>query len=64
MLGQVVEDVLAHFKERDDAEVTGVWMTEEEGVEEKREERDVRRASNEAGVDFKLWIDEKYLIDE
>lgn len=64
MLGQVVEDVLAQYQKRDDAEVTGVWMTEEEGVEEKREERDVRRASNKAGADFKLWIDEKYLIDE
>lgn len=64
MLGQVVQDVLAQYAEREDAEVAGVWMTEEEGVEEKREEREVRRASEKAGVDFKLWIDEKYLVDE
>lgn len=64
LLGQVLEDVLAQFKECQDTEVTGVWMTEEEGVEEKREERQVRRVSQQAGVDFKLWIDEKYLVDE
>ena len=49
---------------KDEAAVTAVWLTEEEGVEEKREERDVRRVAKKAGVDFKLWIDEKYFIDE
>jgi deoxyribodipyrimidine photo-lyase len=39
-------------------------MTSEEGVEEKREERDVRRAVEEADKDFRLWKDEKYFIDE
>jgi hypothetical protein len=39
-------------------------MTSEEGVEEKREERDVRGAAEEAGKYFKLWMDKKYFIDE
>lgn len=64
MLGQVVQDVLAQYGGREDAEVAAVWMTEEEGGEEKREERQVRSATEKAGVDFKLCIDEKYLIDE
>lgn len=65
MIGQVLQDLLHAFKERkEDATVTAVWMTEEEGVEEKREERDVRRVAQENGVDFKMWIDEKYLVDE
>jgi deoxyribodipyrimidine photo-lyase len=64
MLGQVLQEILSAYRDQKDAEVTGVWMTEEEGVEEKREERQVRRASQEASVDFKLWIDEKYLVDE
>ena len=63
MAGQVIQDVLAAFK-KDSTEVTAVWMTEEEGVEEKREERDVRSAAREAGVEFKLWTDEKYYVDE
>lgn len=65
MMGQVIEDLLRGFKTRAPAdEVVSVWMTEEEGVEEKREERAVREATRKAGVDFKLWMDEKYFIDE
>jgi deoxyribodipyrimidine photo-lyase len=64
LVGQVVRDLLHAYKEKEDAEITALWMTEEEGVEEKREEREVRRVTEENGVDFKLWIDEKYLIDE
>ena len=63
MVGRVIKDLLDGFK-REDAEVVGVWMTEEEGVEEKREERDVRKATEEAGTRFKLWNDEKYYVDE
>lgn len=47
-----------------DGAATAVWMTAEEGVEEKREERDVKRLCGEFGADFKLWGDEKYFIDE
>ena len=62
MLGDAVRDLLHDLKK--DVEIGGVWMTSEEGVEEKREERDVRRVANEAGAEFKLWIDEKYFVDE
>ena len=55
--------MLDGFK-KEKVEVAGVWMTEEVGVEEKREERDVRDAANDAQIDFKLYIDEKYYIDE
>lgn len=63
MVGQVVREMLGVFKEAK-VEVAGVWMTEEEGVEEKREERDVRQAVHEARTEFKLYTDEKYYIDE
>lgn len=46
------------------AKVVGIWMTAEDAVEERREESEVRRAAADAGVDFKLWSDEKYFIDE
>ena len=64
MVGQIVKELLQHFKTAEDVNVYGVWMTSEEGVEEKREERDVRRAVEEAKVNFRLWKDEKYFIDE
>ncbi len=63
MIGQVINDLLKSFK-HGSSEVAGVWMTDEEGVEEKREEKDVKMAAEGAGVDFKLWRDEKYYIDE
>jgi deoxyribodipyrimidine photo-lyase len=65
LVGKVVEDLLKQLKQvGKDISVSAVWMTEEEGVEEKREERDVRRAAEKSGADFKLWLDEKYYIDE
>ena len=65
MIGDVLQDLLQQFKHADEkVSVAAIWMTEEEGVEEKREERDARRIAKEAGIDFKLWIDEKYFVDE
>lgn len=65
MLGQVVRDLLDQIKHaQKETTISAIWMTEEEGSEEKREERDVRKAAQEAGIDFKLWLDEKYFIDE
>ena len=63
LIGHVVKELLEAFK-KSDAEVAGVWMTEEEGVEEKREERDVRKIADDVKIDFKLWVDEKYYVDE
>ncbi|KAL2393301.1 Cryptochrome DASH [Exophiala dermatitidis] len=64
-LGQIAQDVFDQFRtQASDAIVSAVWMTSEEGVEEKREEREVRKAAQKAGVDFRLWLDEKYFIDD
>jgi hypothetical protein len=38
-------------------------LTGEEGTEEKREERDIKNTCY-GKADYKIWIDEKYLIDE
>jgi len=66
MVGEVIGKLLEGIaKEKEsDVKICGVWMTEEEGGEEKKEERDVRKACEEAGVEFKLFADEKYFIDE
>lgn len=63
MLGDVVRDMIARLK-TDGSGVAAVWMTEEEGIEEKREEREVRNAAEGAGAEFKLWKDVKYFVDE
>lgn len=65
LVGDVLEDILASFKNKEqEVQVVGVWMTEEEGVEEKQEERAARKAAEAQGVDFRLWSDEKYFIDD
>ncbi|MCJ1311517.1 hypothetical protein MMC25_005189 [Agyrium rufum] len=65
MLGQVVKELLDAFAAKSaEGEIVSLWMTDEEGVEEKREEREVRRAVESKGKDFKLWTDEKYFVDD
>jgi deoxyribodipyrimidine photo-lyase len=44
--------------------IGAVWVTKEEGVEEGRDENDIKLACRKVGADFRLWADEKYLIDE
>lgn len=63
-VGDVVRQVMQHYAERKEADISASWMTQEEGVEEKREERQVERACAQNKVDYKLWTDEKYLVDE
>ena len=65
LIGDVLDDLLEGFaKNEHDSEVVGVWMTEEDGVEERREEKAAKRATQKRGIDFKLWYDEKYYIDD
>jgi deoxyribodipyrimidine photo-lyase len=60
----VVQSILDGYKSREDAEVHGVWMTREDAWEEQKEEEDVKDLTNKADVNFKLWTDEKYFIDD
>lgn len=67
MAADVVGDVLDYYAGGDGksrGEVAGVWMTEEDATEERKEERDVRKVVESRGVEFKLWKDEKYFVDE
>ncbi|KAK6531985.1 hypothetical protein TWF694_003148 [Orbilia ellipsospora] len=45
-------------------QVVGVWITAEEGVAEKTDERNVFRVAGAKGVPVKVWKDEKFLIDD
>jgi deoxyribodipyrimidine photo-lyase len=47
-----------------DVQVLGVWMTADEGVEEKQEQEKVRRVVEERGKEFRIFQDEKFYIDE
>lgn len=59
----VVENIVSSFKDQGPS-VGGVWMTEEKSYEEKQEENSVGSVCSENGIDFQLWSDEKYFVDE
>ena len=63
MVADVTKALIKELKERG-TEVSAIWMTAEEGVEEKREEREIRGIAEDEGQKFKLWADEKYFVDE
>jgi deoxyribodipyrimidine photo-lyase len=60
----VIRELLLQLHSEKGLKVGAIWVVGEEGIEESREERAVRDACTEADVDFKLWNDEKYLIDQ
>jgi deoxyribodipyrimidine photo-lyase len=59
-----VQSVLDGYRERDDAEISGLWMTAEKSWEEQVEEEDVKKMVEKEGGEFQLWNDEKYFVDE
>jgi deoxyribodipyrimidine photo-lyase len=45
-------------------EIVGVWMTADEGFEEKIEQKELQILLESQGKQFRLFADEKYLVDE
>ncbi|CAG8951172.1 hypothetical protein HYFRA_00007918 [Hymenoscyphus fraxineus] len=64
MLSEVVEELITGFQKNEDTKVGAVWLTSEEGVEEKRDERATKKVCEERDIEFKVWLDEKYLKDD
>lgn len=66
MTVDVVKDILDYYSKTGGSkgEIAGVWMTRNESVEEKEEEQGVEAVAKQHGVEFKIWRDEKYYIDE
>ncbi|KAM3076460.1 hypothetical protein ACMFMG_007274 [Clarireedia jacksonii] len=64
MIDEVVKSLIEGFNDEENNQVSAVWMTSDEGIEEIREERATRKLCEKAGVKFKLWQDEKYLVDD
>lgn len=60
----VVQSILDGYKERTDVEVYGVWMTGEDPWEEGEEQQGVMQLMSRHDKAFKIWPDEKYLVDE
>ncbi|KAF1940668.1 cryptochrome [Clathrospora elynae] len=62
---EVVSNILDWYsKDENDGEISGVWMTDDDGTEEKEDERLVKKVAEQHDVDFKLWKDEKFYIDD
>ncbi|KAI0125161.1 putative cryptochrome [Xylariales sp. AK1849] len=59
----VLESILSGLKEKGH-KVGAVWMTSDEGIEEKQDEKKISSICSSDGIDFKLWPDEKYFIDD
>lgn len=64
LIKDVIASVLDGYKGREDAEIYGLWMTSEEGWEEKEDEKNLGNLLKQEGKEFRSWTDEKYLIDE
>jgi len=62
LLADVVKGALEYLKGKK-VRVYGVWMTGGVIPEELQEERDVKVAVKEHGIDFCLFPDEKYLVN-
>lgn len=60
---EVIEHLVEGFSQKE-ARVGAVWMTSEEGVEERREQKAISAICEKHGAGFKAWHDEKYYVDE
>lgn len=63
LLGNVVQNLIDGLHQKQ-LKVGAVWATGLEGTEEKGDEEAVSTICEKEGVDFKLWVDEKYFIDD
>ena len=63
MYQDVIRDLIRGVQDRQ-GKVGALWMTSEAGVEEKHDEKVLATLCREHEVNFQLWEDEKYLIDE
>ncbi|KAK4199782.1 putative mitochondrial cryptochrome DASH precursor [Triangularia verruculosa] len=62
-LPEVVESLARGLAEKG-AKVGAIWMTSHEGSEEKADEKAVASLCDNIGAEWKLWVDEKYFIDD
>ncbi len=63
MIKDAIRDLAEELKRKGQG-VSAMWMTGLVGVEEERDEQAVALVCEQIGANFKLWVDEKYFIDE
>ena len=61
-VGDVLKEAISGLQDK--ISVGGVWMTEEVSYEEKQEHKAVESICADFDIEFKLWADEKYFVDE
>lgn len=68
-----VNDVVKHILESyagiaendgNKPKITGIWMTHDDGTEERDEEKAVGKTAAEHDIPFRVWEDEKFYVDE
>jgi deoxyribodipyrimidine photo-lyase len=69
MVEDVVRDIVESYsqssgKDENNPQITGIWMTGDEGTEEKDDEKAVEKIAAKHDIPFKVWVDEKFYIDE
>ncbi|RYP26814.1 hypothetical protein DL768_011532 [Monosporascus sp. mg162] len=62
-LETVLRSVIGKLREKQ-FNVGAVWMVEEEGDEEKKNEAALADICSKTGIDLRVWPDEKYFIDD
>ena len=61
----VVSDILEWYdKDENEGEISALWITDEVATEEKADEASLRKLTEQRGIDYKIWDDEKYFVDE
>ncbi|RDA96302.1 hypothetical protein CP533_1608 [Ophiocordyceps camponoti-saundersi (nom. inval.)] len=60
----VVEHLICDLEKSESSKPAAVWMTEEVSWEEKQEQDEVAAVCSDHAVEFKLWPDEKYYVDD
>jgi hypothetical protein len=63
-LGEALQNCGSILEFGGEKKIGAVWVTKEESVEEGRDENDIKLACRKVGADFRLWANEKYLINE
>ncbi|KAF2655787.1 cryptochrome [Lophiostoma macrostomum CBS 122681] len=70
LVAEVVEHILDWYapetdEEKDQgADVAGIWLTADEGTEERKQEDEVRTLAEQRGMEFKVWKNETYYVDD
>ncbi|KAH8730512.1 DNA photolyase, FAD-binding/Cryptochrome [Phaeosphaeriaceae sp. PMI808] len=69
MIGDVVSNIIESYLKKSgndgsEPRITGIWMTDDDGTEEKHDQRVVEQIAAKHDIPFKVWVDEKFYIHD